>query len=261
MRAALLAFVSFVLIGCDGKPRMVSMPSGASLTIYIPPQNPAGTVVVIVPGGGYDHLTDRTEGVDVAEWLVHHGVAAAVLRYRLGDSVHYMRPSDDGVSAVEYVRANARAYGWKPSQVGLMGFSAGGHLAAMVATSGDPLSRPNFLILAYPVISMEDGYAEPITRKNLLGSSSDPALLGMLSADQRVTSTSPPTFIYATKNDPVVSVANSVAMYDSLQAHGVSADLLVLPGASHGMGMSLTDPFLRQWSDRLLLWMGKRGFV
>src|SRR5579862_1802597 len=182
-----------------------------SLTIYLPPTDKAtGTAVIVCPGGGYGALAVGHEGTDVADYLNKLGVAAFVLKYRIAPRYKHPAPMQDAQRAIRFVRTNAKEYGIKPERVGIMGFSAGGHLASTAAThfdDGDPKSddpiekvgcRPDFAILCYPVITLEGPFAHVGSRNNLLGKDPDPKLVESLCNEKQVTDKTPPTFLFHT---------------------------------------------------------------
>jgi acetyl esterase/lipase len=243
-----------------------------SLTLYRPPAEKAnGTAVVICPGGGYGFLALDHEGREVAKWLNSVGVTALVLRYRIAPRYRHPAPLQDTRRAVRVVRARAREWGVDPRRVGVWGFSAGGHLASTVGThfdrgrsdAADPVERescrPDFLILAYPVVTMKPPATHQGSRDNLLGKEADPKLVEELSNDERVTPETPPTFLFHTSEDTAVVPENSVRFYRALRAHGVPAELHVYEKGPHGVGLAPKDPVLSTWPDRLAAWMKGRG--
>ena len=245
-----------------------------SLRIYLPEQgNRTGAGVVICPGGGYGALAFDHEGHQVAKWFNSIGVAGFVLKYRLGPRYRHPAPLQDAQRAIRYVRANAEKLGVDPNRLGIMGFSAGGHLASTVAThfdsgdspSDDPIerqsSRPNFAILAYPVISLSERFTHGGSRRNLLGENPDPELLKSLSNETQVTSETPPTFLFHTGEDTGVPVENSLVFYAALRKAGVPAELHVYQTGPHGVGLAPGNPVLSTWKDRLTDWLKTNGFL
>lgn len=245
-----------------------------SLTIYLPKgENATKTGVVVAPGGGYQHLAMEKEGEQYALWLNRHGVAAFVLKYRLGPVYHYPVELEDAQRAIRMVRANAAEYGVDPRRIGMWGSSAGGHLAATAGTkygpgnpaAADPLdrvsSRPDFLILAYPVITLEAPYAHVGSREYLLGDNPDPALVASLSAETQVTKDTPPAFLFATTDDRTVPVMNSVMFYEALVRVGVPAELHLFQHGAHGSGLAAANPELSVWPELLIKWMRERGYA
>ena len=244
-----------------------------TLTVFLPAENPTKTGVVIAPGGGYQHLAMEKEGFAVARWLNEHGVAAFVLKYRLGPNYHHPIELGDAQRALRTVRANSAEYGVAEDHIGMWGFSAGGHLTATAGThfdSGQPEaadaiekkgSRPDFLILAYPVITFTDPLAHSGSRKYLLGDTPDPALVQSLSAETQVTAQTPPTFIFSTTDDKTVLIGNSVLFYEALVKAGVPAEMHIFQHGAHGAGLAPTNPELNVWPDLLIKWMRERGYA
>ena len=243
-----------------------------SLTLY--PVSGSGKVetgVVVFPGGGYVHLAMDHEGTQIAEWLNKLGISAFVLKYRLGPKYHYPVELWDAQRAIRYVRAHAQDYGIRADRIGIWGFSAGGHLASTAGThfdngdhnTGDPIdavsSRPDFMILAYPVITMLDPYAHHGSLHALLGEKPNPELVRSLSNETQVTPETPPTFLFATANDNVVPVENSVQFDEALNKAGVPAEMHIYLKGPHGVGLAQNDPVLRTWPDRLADWLKVQG--
>jgi acetyl esterase/lipase len=254
-------------------------PNGAAdvdqptLTAYLPAQNPTKTAVIVAPGGGYQHLSMQKEGEDVALWLKAHGVAGFVLKYRLGPNYHHPAELADAQRAIRTVRAHAAQLGIAPDHIGMWGFSAGGHLAASAGTlfdQGPPANaddidrqsaRPDFLVLAYPVITMEAPYVHKGSLKYLLGDTPDPALVQLLSTEKHVTKETPPTFLYTTTDDGTVPVMNSVMFYSALVAAKVPAEIHIFAHGPHGTGLATGFPDLKGWPDLLATWMRSRGYM
>ncbi len=245
-----------------------------TLTVYLPSgPNVTKTGVVVAPGGSYTRLSMIKEGEDIALWLNAHGVAAFVLKYRLGPKYHNPIELGDAQRAIRTVRANAAEYGVAVDHVGMFGFSAGGHLTASAGTkfdwgnaaAGDPIerqgSRPDFLILAYPVITMTEPLAHGGSRLNLLGENPDAALVQAMSVELQVTKDTPPTFIFTTTEDKTVPVLNSVIFYEALVKAGVPAEMHVFQQGAHGAGLAVANPQLRVWSELLIKWMRERGYA
>jgi acetyl esterase/lipase len=237
-------------------------------------QNAARSAVVICPGGGYVHLAMDHEGKQIAEWFNQLGVTAFVLQYRNNSSGHHHPvPMMDGQRAIRTVRARAAEWNIDPAKIGVMGFSAGGHLASTLAThfdngqskaedaAGRTSSRPDFLILCYPVISMTESYMHRGSRENLLGKDADEALAANLSNEKQVTAQTPPTFIFQTDADKPVPAENCVAFYLALRRAGVPAELHIYQDGKHGVGLASDVPATSTWPDRLRDWMQVRGIV
>jgi acetyl esterase/lipase len=245
-----------------------------SLTVYLPPSDKAtGTAVVVCPGGGYGALADKHEGKDVAEFLNTLGVAAFVLKYRIAPRYKHPAPITDAQRAIRFVRAHAKDYGVKPDRIGIMGFSAGGHLASTAAThfddgkadADDPIEkagcRPDFAILCYPVITLEAPYAHVGSRNNLLGKEPDPKLVESLCNEKQVTAKTPPTFLFHTNEDNGVVPENSILFYMALRKAKVPAELHIYEKGKHGVGLAPGDPVLSGWSTCLAGWLKTRGLL
>ena len=244
-----------------------------SLTVYLPPPDKAtGTAVVVCPGGGYGALAPH-EGKDVAEFLNTLGVTAFVLKYRLAPRYKHPAPITDAQRAIRFVRANAKEYGVKPDRVGIMGFSAGGHLASTAAThfddgkadADDPVEkvgcRPDFAILCYPVITLEGPFAHVGSRNNLLGKDADPKLVEGLCNEKQVTEKTPPTFLFHTNEDAGVPPENSVLFYTALRKAKVPAELHIYEKGRHGVGLAKNDPVLSGWTTCLAGWLKTRELL
>ena len=244
-----------------------------TIALYRPVAGTAtGAAVVICPGGSYAMLADH-EGHTIALWLNSLGVTAAVLNYRLAPRYHFPAPLLDVARAIRTVRARATEWGIDPNRIGIMGFSAGGHLASTIAThfdagdssSADPIervsSRPDIAVLAYPVISMADGITHAGSRRNLLGDTPSAELVAALSNEKHVTPQTPPTFIFHTANDPVVPVENSLRFAAALRAANVPFELHVFERGPHGVGLASDDPVLGAWPTLLHNWLRVRGFA
>jgi acetyl esterase/lipase len=246
-----------------------------ALTIWLPPAEKAlGTGVVICPGGGYGFLAMDHEGKQVAQWFNERGVAAFVLKYRLGPRYHHPAPLQDAQRALRIVRSRAKEFGIEPTRVGIMGFSAGGHLASTAGThfddgkagADDPVEkvscRPDFMVLCYPVITLEEGpFVHKGSRKNLLGDNPDPKLIEELSNQKQVTDKTPPTFLFHTNADGGVLPENSVEFYLALRKAKVPAELHIYEKGGHGVGLAPKDPILGSWPDRLNGWLESRGLL
>ena len=228
-----------------------------------------GTAIVVAPGGGYGGLAMDHEGVQIAEWLNANGISAFVLRYRHAPGYGHPYPLMDAARALRTVRANAKEWGINPNRVGMLGFSAGGHLTATLATQwdeGDPAakdpidrvsSRPDFVAPTYPVITMTDPYTHKGSRKNLLGENPTPELIDKMSAEKNVNEKTPPTFIFITQDDQAVPVQNAMMFYEALCKHGVLAELHVYQHGKHGVGLAKDDPILSTWPGHFIAWLGR----
>ncbi len=244
------------------------------LFVYLPAADKAtGAGVIVCPGGGYGgHAMDH-EGVQIARFYNSIGVAAFVLRYRLSPYRHPV-PLMDAQRAIRLVRHDAKKYGVDPRRIGIMGFSAGGHLASTAGThfdSGDANAkdsidrescRPDFLVLCYPVISFTESFQHGGSRRNLLGDKADDAkLTHYLSSEKQVTKDTPPTFLFHTNEDTGVPPENSVLLYLALRKAGVPAEMHIYAKGPHGVGLMPGDPVLSSWSKRLADWLSISGFL
>jgi acetyl esterase/lipase len=244
-----------------------------TLTPFLVPADRAtGTAVVVCPGGGYAHLATEKEGNEIARWWNSIGVSAFVLKYRLGPKYHHPIELGDAQRAIRLVRTKAAEYQIRPDRIGIMGFSAGGHLASSAGThfdtgnpnAPDPIdragSRPDFLVLCYPVISFGE-FAHKGSRQMLLGDNPDPKLVELMSSELQVTAQTPPTFLFHTTDDRTVPVENSVLFYMALRKAGVPAEMHIYEHGPHGVGLAQTDEALSSWPARLADWMRVRGLL
>ncbi len=245
-----------------------------TLTIYMPP-NTTGpmTAVIIAPGGGYARLSMNLEGRAPANYFNAMGVAAFVLKYRLGPRYHHPIELGDAQRAIRIVRSRAAEWHIAPDRIGIMGFSAGGHLASTASTmfeaenesAADPIdrtsSRPDFAILCYPVISMTEPWTHQGSKTNLLGEHPAADLARSLSAETRVNPNTPPTFIYQTDTDATVPAENAIAYYLALRKAKVPAEIHVFRNGPHGTGLGMTDPALSEWPRLLMNWMRASGWL
>jgi acetyl esterase/lipase len=244
-----------------------------TLTVYSAARVATGTGVIVAPGGGYGTLAMDHEGRQVASWFNAMGVTAFILKYRLGPRYHHPIELGDAQRAIRLVRARADTFGIQADRIGMMGFSAGGHLTATAGThfdagkadAPDPIdrasSRPDFLILGYPVISFDPAIKHAGSERNLLGENPDPALVADLSNELRVTAQTPPTFLFHTTNDPGVPVENSVRFYLALVKAKVPAEMHLFENGAHGVGLALGDPSLSAWPTLLSNWLRARGLL
>lgn len=243
-----------------------------ALTIYtIGGDQKVPTGVLVFPGGGYVNLAIDHEGQQIAAWLNSYGISAFVLRYRLGPKYHHPVELGDAQRAIRYVRTHAAEFGIDSHRIGVWGFSAGGHLASSTGThfdngntnTSDPIERqscrPDFMILAYPVITFEEPYLHRGSRDSLLGSNPDPAVKGLLSNERQVTKQTPPTFLFHTSDDDVVPVQNSLLFYEALRSAGIPAEMHIYEHGEHGVGLARNNPELASWPDLLAEWLHHRG--
>lgn len=235
----------------------------AWITVHRPSKG-NGTAVVICPGGGYGRLVTGPEGHGIASWLNQHGVVGIVLEYRLPAGRPFV-PLLDAQRALRTVRANARAWTIDPSRIGIMGFSAGGHLASTAgthfddgdATAADAVDRvscrPDFLILIYPVISMGES-THAGSRTNLLGKDPSPKLVELFSNELQVTPRTPPTFLAHALDDKPVPPSHSQSFYDALQGQKIPSQYLELPSGGHGLD-GYKGPMWDAWQEKSLAWL------
>jgi len=252
-----------------------------ALSVFAPRKGKAnGTAVVIAPGGAYRELASDLEGREVADWFAVRGVAAFVLRYRMGAKYVYPVPLEDAQRAVRWVRAHAAEFGVDPGRIGIMGFSAGGHLAAMESVSAETAdanaadlvdrasSRPDFVVLGYPWLNA----MVPNTTGLITYCSTKPMVAG-ISAEQCkefetkyspvrfVTSATPPTFIYITSDDKTVDVQASIDYFEALRAAKVPVEFHSFAHGHHGTGLGSGDPALDMWPMLLDAWLRGQGLL
>jgi acetyl esterase/lipase len=243
-----------------------------TLTTYLPPKDKmTGAAIIVCPGGGYTHLADH-EGRPVAEWLNSLGIAAFVLKYRLGPRYHHPSPMQDAARAIRTIRARAGEWGLDPQRIGILGFSAGGHVASTAGTHFEPgkpdatdaiervSSRPNLMILIYPVITMKEK-THAGSKKNLLGTEPTAELVTLLSNEEQVTKETPPTFLVHTMTDTAVPVENSLLFLTALRKFGVPFEFHLYERGPHGFGLGQKDPILATWPDRCADWLRVHGFI
>lgn len=234
---------------------------------------PSGTGVIIAPGGGYTNLAMNHEGRQVANLLNAAGVTTFVLKYRLGPKYRHPIELGDAQRAIRLVRARAQEFGVAPDRIGMLGFSAGGHLTSTAGThfdagktdAADPIervsSRPDFLVLCYPVISFDPAITHAGSQRSLLGEKPAQSLLDELSNDLKVTPQTPPTFLFHTNADTAVVADNSVRFYLALRRAKVPAEMHIFEAGPHGVGLAMADPVLGVWSTLLTNWLRARGLL
>jgi acetyl esterase/lipase len=246
--------------------------SKPTLTVIAPPEfERNGTAIMICPGGAYGGLSFEKEGTEMAKFLNQYGVTCFVLKYRHGGGIHqHPVPLTDVQRAMRVVRSQASEWKVMPERIGVLGFSAGGHLASSVGThfdAGDKAAsnivdkqscRPDFMVLIYPVISMDAKITHTGSLKNLLGEKPDPQLVQLMSNDQHVTADTPPTFIAHASDDQAVPVENALRFYRALVEHKVPAELHVFAEGGHGFGMRRKDKPVVEWPNLLVNWLRSR---
>jgi acetyl esterase/lipase len=243
-----------------------------TIDVYLPAANPTHSAVLVIPGGSYHDVVADREGAEPAQWLAQRGVAAFVLHYRVAP-YRYPAPIADAQRAMRLLRSDAADFGFSPDHLGAWGFSAGGHVTSILATlfdNGVPASpdaiehmsdRPDFVILAYPVITMKPEFGHAGSRQNLLGPIPDPALVALLSAEDHVTPMSPPAFVFTTNDDDVVPSQNSMLYVAACQRAGVPVEFHMFEHGHHGVGLAKQQPGLRLWPSLLESWMQQNQWM
>ena len=267
------------LLWPDGAPGAKGTADGdkPSLTIYLPDKEKAtGAAVVIFPGGGYGHLAMDHEGHQIAQWLNSIGVAGFIVKYRhrnSGAGYGHPAPIQDAQRAIRMVRSRAKEWGVDPGRIGIIGFSAGGHLASTAGTHfntrySEPVdeidrssARPDFMILMYPVISFTEWYTHKGSMVNLLGKNPDKDLMESFSNEKQVTPETPPTFLVHADDDKVVPSENSVAFYLALRKAKVPAEMHIYEKGGHGFGPGVGKGACSTWMALCANWMKGRGLL
>jgi len=267
------------LLWPDGAPGAKGDADGdkPTLTVYLPPADKAtGAAVVICPGGAYAHLAMDHEGHQIGQWLNSFGVAGFIVAYRhsrSGAGYSHPAPIQDVQRAIRTVRSRAKEWGVDPNRIGILGFSAGGHLASTAATHfnesfgepRDPIDRvncrPDFAVLVYPVISFTEPFTHTGSRTNLLGRDADGALIVKFSNEKQVTPQTPPTFLFHTWEDTGVPAENSIAFYLALRKAKVPAEMHVFLKGQHGIGLGQNRGAAAAWPGLCEKWMGESGFL
>lgn len=258
--------------------RRISKVHEPSLEVYqADPETANGTAVIICPGGGYTILAYDWEGVDMAKWFNEMGVTAFVLKYRLPrwetEDCRSKVALMDAQRAMRYVRSQSAKYNIKPDQIGIMGFSAGGHLASTLAThfdGGDAEAdhfverqscRPDFAILMYPVVSMDSSIVHQGSKDNLLGEERSPKEENFYSNEKQVTAETPPTILIHADDDKAVVPENSVRFYLALRQHGVPAALHIFTDGGHGFSFAEGKGAVEMWPEVCAAWLKERGML
>lgn len=242
------------------------------IAVFLPSKGIAtGRAVIICPGGGYGFLAYDKEGTDIAKWLNSKGIAGIVLKYRLpvskSNSIPHKSPLLDAQRAIRLTRYHAEEWNIKADKIGIMGFSAGGHLASTAGThfdtgdanASDPVetlsSRPDFMILVYPVITMNEAFTHRGSRTALLGENPDPELIQTYSNELQVGKETPPTFLVHAGDDQAVPVKNSLVFYQALKDKDIPAELHIYPEGGHGFSLAISKGHLETWPDRCIDWL------
>ena len=257
----------------NGKIRIAKV-INPTITIYFPEKGKSnGTAVIICPGGGYGRLSMDNEGSDIAGWLNQNGITGIILKYRLpNDTImkdKTIGPLQDLQEAVRLVRRRASEWKIDPGKIGVIGFSAGGHLASTLSTrfnekvydSDSTSARPDFVILGYPVITMSELNTHVGSRRNLLGKSPDPVLIDYFSNELHVFKHTPPTFIFQAEDDKTVPVQNSIDYYTALKNKGIAAELHIYPKGGHGFGLAKKGGTESSWPEACIKWLRQIGMV
>ncbi len=252
----------------------ISKVTDPTLTVFNPSKDKVnGTAIIICPGGGYAHLAFTKEGVDVAKWLNSLGVTAFVLKYRLPSSKimkdKSIGPLQDAQRAIRIVRSNAKQWNLNPNKIGIMGFSAGGHLAASLSTlynqkvynSNTVSARPDFSVLLYPVISMEAKITHEGSRINLLGKHPTKAEVDHFSPELQVNKNTPPAFLVQAENDHTVPVQNSIDYFIALKKYNIPAELHIFQKGGHGFGLAKKGGTESYWPKLCENWMKQMGLL
>ena len=251
---------------------MFSLVQKPEISVFLPSKkNATGQAVVVCPGGGYRVVCYDWEGTDIAKWLNSKGIAAIVLKYRLPGSksniVRHKSPLLDAQRAIRLTRFHAEEWNISKDKIGIMGFSAGGHLASTAGThydsgnpdASDPIDmlscRPDFMILLYPVITLTKSFTHSGSRKTLLGENPDSTLVNYYSNELHVTPDTPPTFIVHAGDDKSVPIENSLIFYKALNDNDVPTEMHIYPQGGHGFSLAIGKGYLDTWTDRCIDWL------
>lgn len=239
--------------------RPIAQVAQPSITVYRP-EKPNGVAIIMCPGGGYSHLSMENEGHALAQWMTSMGVTYVVLKYRMPNG-HNEVPLSDAEQAIRIVRSHASEWGLDTNRIGIMGASAGGHLAASLATlHNSEETRPDFQILFYPVITMEKETTHSGSRTNLIGTNPTIELEQKYSLERQVTKDTPKAFIMLSADDRVVLPVNGICYYQMLLEHDVLSTLHVYPTGGHGWGFRDNFVYKRQWTGELEKWLREEVF-
>jgi len=260
------------LVTYDNGMRVVSLVQKPNITVFLPSKrNANGKAVIICPGGGYHVEVTDWEGTDIAKWFNSKGIAAIVLKYRLPFSKSNITPHKspllDAKRAMRLVRHHAKEWNINQNEIGIMGFSAGGHVASTLGThfdygikdSPDSLdtlsSRPDFMILMYPVISFNSQYGHLGSKNALIGENADTTLVDYYSNELNVKEDTPPTILIHSTDDKSVPIKNSLMFYEALIEKNISAEMHIYPYGGHGFSLAIGKGYLQTWTDRVFDWM------
>ncbi len=257
----------------NGAPRIRNV-TDPTLTVFKPAEGKAnGTAIIVCPGGGYSHLAFDPEGTNVAKLLNEYGITVFVLKYRLPDD-RIMKnksigPLQDVQESIRIVRRNAKNWNINPDKIGVMGFSAGGHVAASASTlykdkvydSDTTSARPDFSILIYPVISMRAEITHKGSRDNLLGDNPDEKLVEHFSAEFQVNKNTPQAFLVCAEDDPAVPIENSIQYFLALKKYNIPAELHIYEKGGHGFGLAKNGGTESHWPDACINWLKENGLL
>lgn len=239
----------------ETSPNIIGSVTEAVLYVFeADPAKATGQAIVICPGGGYAVVCMSYEGVEMAKWLASQGITCGVLKYRMPNG-HKEVPLEDAVEALRIMRRNAADLRIDPAKVGIMGFSAGGHLAAYTSNFAPEGEKPAFSILFYPVITGEDGLCHKGSFDNLLGADATAAQRAEYSLETRVTRSTPPALLLLSDHDTVVPPISSTRYYNALKKHGIKASMHIYPEGWHGWGIGPDFPYREAWQASLLDWL------
>jgi len=259
----------------DGVPARFVRVTEPTLTVFLPPEEKAtGAAVLICPGGGYAALAFNHEGNAIAKWLNDNGVAGIILKYRLPSDLimkdKSVGPLQDAQEAMRTIRRNAAAWNINPRKIGVMGFSAGGHLASSVSTHyeenvyevKDTISaRPDFSLLIYPVITFDASFTHAGTRRNLIGENPSEEAIRHFSNELQINAKTPPAFLVHSGDDKAVPVKNSIVYYQGLQKYNIPSELHVFQKGGHGYGMSVDNGTQSAWPGLCITWLKSSGII
>lgn len=248
--------------------------SEPTLTVYLPPADKAtGTAVLICPGGGYSIVAFNHEGIAIAKWLNENGIAGIVLKYRLPSDLimkdKSIGPLQDAQEAMRVIRRNSEAWKINPRKIGVIGFSAGGHLASTLSTHyaekvydvADTINaRPSFSLLIYPVISFDASFTHMGSRINLIGNNPSDDAIKHFSNELQIDAKTPPAFLIHSSDDNAVPVRNSLVYYENLVKNKVAAEMHIFQKGGHGYGLALDKPTQSAWPELCIRWLNMNGF-
>lgn len=258
----------------DGNATSFEKVTDPSIYIFLPPAEKAtGTAVLICPGGGYGMLAFNHEGFAIARWLNDNGIAGIILKYRLPSDIimkdKSVGPLQDTQEAMRIIRRNASEWKINPLKIGVIGFSAGGHLASTISTHysekvyemKDTISaRPDFSLLIYPVISFDTSITHAGSRKNLIGRNPSEDAVSHFSNELQITEKTPPAFLVHSADDKVVPVNNSIVYFEGLQKNNIPSELHIYQKGGHGYGLSINRGTQSSWPELCLHWLKESGF-